>query len=99
LCNVSNDRNRYRAYGGALRDRQDSAPEGESFLFASRVHPERKGRCPLLQNLPQEEEWRTLARQAMKEQDPEKIVALAQLLVEAYQEGQRKGRRRAAHAG
>jgi len=53
----------------------------------------------LLQNLPHEEQWRTLARQAMKEQDPEKIVALAQLIVEAYQEGQRKGPRTAAHAG
>ena len=35
----------------------------------------------------------------MKEQDPEKIVALAQLIVEAYQEGQRKGTRTAVHAG
>ena len=40
----------------------------------------------------------------MKEQDPEKIVALAQLIVEAYQEGQyqegqRKRPRTAAHAG
>ena len=72
---------------------------GRIVSFASRVRPERKGRCPLLQNLPHEEQWRTLARQAMKEQDPEKIVALAQLIVEAYQEGQRKGPRTAAHAG
>ena len=40
---------------------------------------------------PTEEEWRKLARQAVKEQNPEKIVALAQLIVEAYQEEKRKG--------
>ncbi len=34
---------------------------------------------------PTQEEWRTLARQAVKEQDPEKMVALAQEIVEAYQ--------------
>ena len=30
---------------------------------------------------PTEEEWRTRARQALKEQDPEKLVALAQQIV------------------
>ena len=97
---MSNDRNRYRAYGSALRDRQDSAPEGESFRSpAAFVLNGKAGARPLLQNLPHEEQWRALARQAMKEQNPEKIVALAQLIVEAYQEGQRKGPRTAAHAG
>jgi hypothetical protein len=32
----------------------------------------------------------------MKEQDPEKMVALAQLIVEAFQEGKRKPLRRSA---
>jgi len=44
---------------------------------------------------PTDEEWRTLARQAVKEQDPEKMVGLAQLIVEAYQEEKRKGPRSA----
>ena len=46
----------------------------------------------MLQNLPHEEQWRTLARQDIKEQDPEKMVELSQLIVDAYQEDQRKGR-------
>ena len=58
----------------------------------------RKGRCPLLQNLATEEEWRDLARQAVKEQDPEKMVALAQQIVEAYQGEKRKGPRSASAA-
>jgi plasmid stability protein len=33
---------------------------------------------------PTEQEWRELARQALKEQDPEKMVALAQQIIEAY---------------
>jgi len=45
------------------------------------------------QNTPTNEEWRTLARQAMKEQDPEKMIALAQQIVEAYQGEKRKGQR------
>jgi hypothetical protein len=42
---------------------------------------------------PTEEEWRTLARQAVKEQDPGKIVAIAEQIVEAYQRQMRKGSR------
>jgi plasmid stability protein len=33
---------------------------------------------------PTEAEWRDLARQALKEQAPEKMVALAQQIIEAY---------------
>jgi len=48
----------------------------------------------MTQNFPTEKKWRTLARQAAQEQDPEKIVALAQQIVEAYsQEEKRKGLR------
>jgi hypothetical protein len=47
---------------------------------------------------PTKEEWRTLARQALKEQDPEKLVALAQQIVEAYQGEKRKGPRSASTA-
>jgi hypothetical protein len=43
---------------------------------------------------PTEQEWRTLARLALKEQDPEKLVALAKQIVEAYQGEKRKGPRR-----
>jgi hypothetical protein len=37
-----------------------------------------------------EEEWRTIARQVLKEQNSEKIVALAQQIIEAYQGETRK---------
>jgi len=33
-----------------------------------------------------EEEWRTLARQASKEEDPDKALELAQRIVEKYEE-------------
>jgi hypothetical protein len=49
--------------------------------------------------LPTEEEWRTRARQALKEQDPEKLVALTQQIVEVYQGEKRKGPRSASAAG
>ncbi len=42
---------------------------------------------------PTEEEWRKLARQAVKEKDPEKMVAIAEEIVEAYQRQLRKGPR------
>ena len=51
-----------------------------------------KDRCPVAQNQePTEEEWRELARQAAKEQDPDKMIALAEQIVEKYAE--EKGRR------
>ena len=53
----------------------------------------------MIQNFPTEEEWRTLARQALKEKDPEELVALAQQIVEAYQGEKRKGPRSASAAG
>ena len=45
---------------------------------------------------PTEEEWRELARQATKEEDPEKLVALAEQIVEAFDAEKRKGARRAS---
>ena len=52
----------------------------------------------MTQNTPTDEEWRALARQALKEQDPEKMVALAQQIVEAYQQQKRKRARAASIA-
>ena len=45
---------------------------------------------------PNEEEWRELARQATNEEDPVKLVALAEQIVEAFDAEQRKGPRRAS---
>jgi hypothetical protein len=42
---------------------------------------------------PTEEEWRDLAKQALKEQDPEKIVSLAEQIVEKYHNKKRKSPR------
>jgi hypothetical protein len=42
---------------------------------------------------PTEEEWRELAKQALKEQDPEKIVSLAEQIVEKYHDKKRKSPR------
>ena len=39
---------------------------------------------------PTEEEWRTLARQASEEKDPEKLVALAEQIVDKYDEEKRR---------
>ena len=39
---------------------------------------------------PTEEEWRELAKQALKEQDPEKVVSLAEQIVEKYHDKKRK---------
>jgi len=47
----------------------------------------------VIQNFPTEEGWRTLARQALKEKDPEELAALAQQIVEADQGEKRKGPR------
>ena len=42
---------------------------------------------------PSEEEWREIARQATQEKDPEKLLALAEQIVEKYdEEKQRKNR-------
>jgi hypothetical protein len=42
---------------------------------------------------PTEEEWRTLARQALKEQDPEKLLDLIQQVIEKYDEAKLRLRR------
>ena len=39
---------------------------------------------------PIEEEWRTLARQASKEKNPDKLMNLAQQIVDKYDEEQRR---------
>jgi hypothetical protein len=39
---------------------------------------------------PTEEEWRTLARQASKEEDPNKVLELAGQIVEKYDEERRR---------
>jgi hypothetical protein len=39
---------------------------------------------------PTEEEWRMLARQASEEKDPEKLVALAEQIVDKYDEEKRR---------
>jgi hypothetical protein len=41
---------------------------------------------------PIEEEWRTLARQASKEKDMDKVLDLAQQIVEKYDEETRRKR-------
>jgi hypothetical protein len=41
---------------------------------------------------PTEEEWRTLARQAIKEGDPYKLLDLAEQIVEKYDEETRRKR-------
>jgi hypothetical protein len=56
-----------------------------------------KDRCPLAQNHePTEEEWRELARQAVKEQDPDKMIALAEQILEKYDEEKRRRNHRQA---
>ena len=48
----------------------------------------------MAQNLkPSEEKWRELARQAIKEQDHEKLLILVQQIIATYQEGTPKARR------
>jgi hypothetical protein len=44
---------------------------------------------------PTEQEWRELARQAIEERDPEKMVALAEQIVEKYHAEKWKGPRQA----
>jgi hypothetical protein len=44
---------------------------------------------------PTEEKWRALARQASEEQDSEKLVALVQQVIEAYDAEKRKSPRSA----
>ena len=39
---------------------------------------------------PPEEEWRTLARQASEEKSPEKLVELAQQIVEKFDEAKQR---------
>jgi hypothetical protein len=41
---------------------------------------------------PPEEEWRTLARQASKEEDPDKLIELTQQFIEKFDEAQRRKR-------
>ena len=56
-----------------------------------------KDRCPVAQHQePTEEEWRELARQAVKEQDPRKMIALAEQIVEKYAEEKRRRNHRQA---
>ena len=46
-----------------------------------------------IQRKPKQEEWRELARQASEEQDMEKLVALVQRVIEAYDAEKRRGPR------
>ena len=46
-----------------------------------------------MQREPMQEEWRELARQASEEQDMEKLVALVQRVIEAYDAEKRRGPR------
>jgi len=46
-----------------------------------------------MQREPKQEEWRELARQASEEQDMEKLVALVQRVIEAYDAEKRRGPR------
>ena len=57
-----------------------------------------KDRGPVAQNHEPttEEEWRELARQAVKEQDPDKMIALAEQIVEKYDEEKRRRNHRQA---
>ena len=41
---------------------------------------------------PTEEQWRILARQARDENDPDKMIALAERIVEAYHKARAKTR-------
>jgi hypothetical protein len=57
-------------------------------LFPIMEHPKK--------HEPTDEEWRELARQATKEEDPQKLVALAEQIVQAFDAEKRKGPRRAS---
>ena len=46
-----------------------------------------------VQREPKQEEWRELARRASQEEDPEKLVALVQRVIEAYDAEKRRGPR------
>ena len=55
--------------------------------------PPRKGPDPMARRKPIEQNWRDLARKAAEEKDPEKLLDLAQQVLEKYDEEQRRLRR------